>query len=367
MVKDSGILHYCFLHYYIKNSRTTIYLFPILEHEETHNKNNTVFVINFWRVTMKRFIKKSLFFILPVLCIFICMEFLLRHIPNDYKIKKEYLDKNAQNIEILCLGSSEVYYGINPIYFSKNGFNASHIAQTIESDLEILKKYQNKLKRMKYIIIPVSYITLYRNLHNNAETWRIKNYTLYYNIHTSTNIKDYSEVLSFDTVTNIQRLYSYYIKKKQEITTSELGFGANHPSTYQEDLIKGGEEYAKRYTRNNKKGFFLFDGNIELLKSIIQIAQNNKAVVIFFTPPMYYTCRDNLDYGQIERSINAISEIAKEYNNTIYINYMYDKTFIKSDYFDAAHLNEIGAEKQTKLLNNLIIYIEKYGLGRLKS
>jgi hypothetical protein len=308
---------------------------------------------------MKRFIKNTFFFILPILCIFICMEFLLRNIPNDYKIKKEYLDKNAPNIEILCLGSSEVYYGINPVYFGKNGFNASHIGQTIESDLEILKKYRNKMSRLKYIIIPVSYITLYRNLHNNAETWRIKNYIIYYDMHASADIKDHSEVLSFDAVTNLRRLYSYYIRKKQEITASESGFGANHPSTYQEDLIKGGEEDAKRYTRNNRKGFLLFDGNIELLKSIIHLARNNNAVVIFFTPPMYYTCRDNLDYGQMEKSINAISEITKEYKNAVYINYLDDKTFIKSDYFDAAHLNDIGAQKLTKLLNRLILDIEK--------
>lgn len=41
---------------------------------------------------------------------------------------------------------------------------------------------------------------------------------------------------------------------------------------------------------------------------------------------------------------------------------MYDNTFIKSDFYDADHLNEIGAEKLTKLLNKLINNIEKYGL-----
>ena len=42
---------------------------------------------------------------------------------------------------------------------------------------------------------------------------------------------------------------------------------------------------------------------------------------------------------------------------------MYDKMFVKSDFYDADHLNEIGAEKLTKLLNNLITNIEKYGLN----
>jgi predicted metallo-beta-lactamase superfamily hydrolase len=98
------------------------------------------------------------------------------------------------------------------------------------------------------------------------------------------------------------------------------------------------------------------------LESIIQLAKKNKAVVIFFTPPAYYTYRENLNSDQLEKSIKAISKIAKEYNNTFYINYMYDKKFVKSDFYDADHLNEIGAKKLTKLLNNLINNIEKYGL-----
>ena len=51
----------------------------------------------------------------------------------------------------------------------------------------------------------------------------------------------------------------------------------------------------------------------------------------------------------------------------IYKNYMYDKMFIENDFYDADHLNEIGAEKLTKLLNNLIADIDKYGLYNVSS
>ena len=309
---------------------------------------------------MKRFIQKSFFFILPVLTVFICMEFLLRDIPNDYKLKKEFLDKYSYNIEILCLGSSHAYYGINPVYFSKNSFNGSHISQSIDYDLQIFKKYQNKLCSLKYVLIPISYSTLYSNLNKGVESWRVKNYSLYYKMHTSNNIKDYSEALSNNSGVNIKRLYSYYIKKKQEITSSELGFGLNYSSSNQEDLIKTGITAAKRHTI--EKDVLLFNENIHSLRSIIQLAQKNKSVVIFFTLPAYHTYRENLDPNQLENTVNAISKISKEYNNVIYKNYMDDKMFIESDFFDADHLNEIGAEKLTKLLNNLIMDIEKCGL-----
>jgi hypothetical protein len=308
---------------------------------------------------MKRFVKKSFFFILPVLSIFICMEFLLRDIPNDYKLKKEYLDKYSGYIEILCLGSSHAYYGINPVFFSKNSFNGSHISQTIDYDLQILKKYENKLENLKYILIPISYFTLYSNLNEGMESWRVKNYSLYYNIHTSNNIKDYSEVLSNDVSVNIKRLYSFYIQKKQEITCSQFGFGLNYSSNDQQNLINTGIAAANRH---KKKDDLFFNENIGSLSSIIQLAQKNKSVIIFFTPPAYYTYREKLDPDQLEKTAKAISKFTEEYNNAIYKNYMYDKKFSESDFYDADHLNEIGAEKLTKSLNNLIIDIEKYGL-----
>lgn len=323
------------------------------------HSNNHLFIFNFEVPPLKRFIKKSFFFILPVLFIIICIEFLLRDIPNDYKLKKTFLDKYSYNIEILCLGSSHAYYGINPIYFSKKSFNGSHISQSLDYDLQILKKYQNKLNSLKYILIPISYGTLYSNLNNGMESWRVKNYALYYNIHTSNNIKDYSEVLNNDAIVNIERLYSYYIKKKQEITSSELGFGLNYSSSNQQNLIKTGITAAKRHT---KKDVLLFKGNIDSLRAIIQLSKKNKSVVICFTLPAYHTYRENLAPDQLESTVNTISKISEEYNNVIYKNYMYDKMFIESDFFDADHLNEIGAEKLTKLLNILIIDIEKYGL-----
>ena len=292
------------------------------------------------------------------------MEFLLRDIPNDYKLKKDFLDKNSNNIEILCLGSSHAYYGINPVYFSKNSFNGSHISQSIDYDLQILKKYQNNLNNLKYILIPISYFTLYSKLDSGIESWRVKNYSLYYNIQTSNNIKDYSEVLSNSVNVNIKRLGSYYIKKKQAITCSELGFGQGYSLSNQRNLIKTGITASKRHT---KKDGLLFNENMDTLRSIIQLAKINKSVVIFFTPPAYYTYRENLNADQLEETVNAISKIAKEFNNVIYKNYMYDKMFIENDFYDADHLNEIGAEKLTKLLNNLIADIDKYGLYNVSS
>ncbi|HRB69044.1 MAG TPA: hypothetical protein PLC92_02955, partial [Chitinophagales bacterium] len=80
----------------------------------------------------------------------ISLELLLRDIPNDYSFKKNYLNTNSNNIEVLFLGSSHIYYGINPEYISQKSFNAAHISQSLNFDLAILEKYKDRWTNLKY-------------------------------------------------------------------------------------------------------------------------------------------------------------------------------------------------------------------------
>ena len=87
-------------------------------------------------------------FILPLIIIVLSFEILLDKIPNDYRYKKEYLDQNSDRIKVLFLGSSHVYFGINPTYISLNSFNASYYSQSLDYDFEILKKYSNNWSQL---------------------------------------------------------------------------------------------------------------------------------------------------------------------------------------------------------------------------
>ena len=89
---------------------------------------------------MKRFIIKSLLLLLPLAVVLVGVEYFLRLIPNDYSYKSQWLDSNSNKVKIWCLGSSHVYFGINPNYFSKESFNSGHVSQGIKFDHYILKK-----------------------------------------------------------------------------------------------------------------------------------------------------------------------------------------------------------------------------------
>lgn len=297
---------------------------------------------------MKKFIHKTIFFLLPIVIFFLLMEHLLRSIPNDYNYKMEYLNNNSNNITKLFLGDSHTYYGINPDFISGNSFNASHISQSIDLDYEIIKKYRNNWRRLKFIIIPIDYSTLFYRLSNSVEYWRIKNYNLYYDMHLSNSLSDNSELLSFTFISNLKRIYSYYFRKKTSITCSKLGFGNNKKSN---DLVKTGKTAALKHTILDLSNL---NKNIYIIEEIINFASENNIEIIFYTSPAYKTYVSNLNKSQLNLTVKTITELAESNNNCIYFNLLEDTHFSSADFSDANHLNSKGARKLSLRIDELL-------------
>lgn len=300
---------------------------------------------------MKKFIKNFLLFTIPLLILGLASEFLLRKIPNDYLFKKEFLDKNSDNINILFLGSSHAFYGINPAYISSNSFNASHMSQSLDYDFEILKKYKNQWSKLECIAIPISYFTLFYKLETGIEFWRIKNYSIYYGMKTSNKFIDHSEAFGNKLTFNLRRIDSYYIKGKSGISCSNLGWGLDYNSKNKSDLNGTGKSAAKRHSKKDEK---YFTENVNILKSIILFAKNKGVKVFLYTPPAYYTYTKELDSIQLNQTINTSINMANIYDNVTYHNFLLDSTFSSIAFFDADHLDEIGAKKLTNKIETLI-------------
>ena len=280
----------------------------------------------------------------------IIIEILLRQIPNDYLLKKEYLDAHSKELETLILGSSHSFYGINPIYFSSNTFNASHISQTLDYDYEILKKYQNNFKRLQNVICPISYLTLFTKLESLTDSWRIKNYVIYYDIKLSKSYRHNLEVLSNRFNVNLKRLVSYYLIGNSNISCTELGWGTGYKSEKAKDLEETGKKAALRHTGNVE----VYEDNKATLRSIIELCESNSINVILVTLPAFETYRQNLNSGQLKRTVETATDFANKYNNCHYLNLLESTEFDAKDFYDADHLNEIGVEKLSLLLNKAI-------------
>jgi hypothetical protein len=301
---------------------------------------------------MNQFIKKSLFFSAPVLVFIIIMELLLRNIPNDYSYKNNYLNQHSNQIETLFLGSSHAFYAVNPEFISSKSFNAAHIAQSLDYDIEILKKYANESDKLECIVVPIDYFSLYNRLETGVEKWRIKNYNIYYGLNNSTDLVENSEILNGKWNENIYRLDKFFRKNKSDISCNTLGWGTKNNSENAKDLIETGKSAANRHHKKSKS---FFDENVKLVEEIIAIAKSKKAKVLFYTCPAYKTYVSQLNKEQLQTTIATIQAIQKANSNVSYFNFLNDSSFTAQDFFDADHLNEKGAEKFTKKIDSILL------------
>lgn len=286
---------------------------------------------------MKRFVYDIAKFFLPLVALAVIMELSIRNIPNDYSYKNQYLTNHSDKIEVLFLGNSHAFYGINPKYIKGESFNAAYVSQTLDYDFKILKKYT--WGKLKCVVIPVDYFSLYMKLEQTTERWRVQDYEMYYGISSP---KVSTELFTHKLHSNLERVFSYYFRGKDGVTCSGKGWGTRYHSSESLDLVKTGIESAKRHTTDDDNNF---NTNLSTLGLIIEWARMRNVKIVLYTSPAYKTYVANLDKVRMERTIRAVESLGVEYHNLL-------NTDLKADdFYDADHLNEIGAEKFSKKLN----------------
>ena len=279
------------------------------------------------------------------------MEFTLRSFPNSYKLKSNYLNNNASSVETLILGSSHSYYGIDPKYFNSETFNAANISQSPYIDFTILKSYEKQLKGLKNIVIRLSYDTLFEQLRNTSEDWRLKDYKLYTTIALDYKFRHNSEVLSLGTSECLRVLKNYYLNDIPLLNCDSLGWGNNLSSRPKVDLKNAGEVAAKKHTAQS---WNLLDENISNFKSLMKWCKERNIKVFVVSLPMYKSYRDNIDNAQFNKMIEVGENLEAEFTNCKYFNYTASEKFSSNHFYDGDHLNANGAEKFSIIINNLI-------------
>lgn len=303
---------------------------------------------------MKKFLSKFFLILIPLLAGCILFEILLRNIPNNYKVKRYYLDHHADKIETLILGNSHALYGLNPEFLNDKSFNIAGLSQSINFDYYFLKKYEKQFENLKTVILPISYPSLIRRLESGPYSWRIKNYSIYYDWDENLSLRNRTEILSSRFRTHVNRIINYYWKGKTEISINHLGWGTNYKSTFGKDLILTGEVTALQHSLHKNERSFFYENKKTLLE-IIKWCKLRNIRIILFTPPAYSSYYQKLNQDQLNQTVTAVTEICASNPNCKYFNLLSDERFTDIDFFDADHLNEIGAKKLSDLFANELL------------
>ncbi len=298
---------------------------------------------------------KVLLFLLPVMVVFVLLEIALRAMPNDYKVKSAYLEEHAEEIEVLILGSSHAYYGIDPEYFSDPCFNAAFYSQTLRYDLEIVKKYQSRFEHLNTIILPISYFSLFSQLETGNAPYMVKKYNLYMGMDVSPALKDHMELLGIQLRKNLRKLGDYYLRGEDPITCTELGWGTTHNSIDNQDLEKTGASASLRHTLliENAAGEQEKE-NLESLRQLTGICHEKGIHLLLVTLPAYETYAQRLKSEHLDYMQEALNTLIDGNANLLYLDLLNDPAFAREDFYDADHMNEKGTQKLSLILNEAL-------------
>lgn len=307
---------------------------------------------------MKNFFIKLTIFLLPVLIVVLIFEYNLGNIQNSYNFKKSQIEKKLPEIEILVVGNSQAFYGINPGIWPIAGFNLANVSQSLQYDTYLIQHYVDQLPRLKFVVIPIEYLSLGYEMKDTLEEWRMFFYERYWAIRPlqfsildlrryslielygrSTTLKFAFKQFEVNLADNINRSGAY---ESEKVLSDPSEVAALKRIQYHNSLIK--EEY--------------YNQNILLLEQLLTTLKKKNITPVLISSPVstYYfklTDKEKLTFAE-----NTAQGIASQYNLK-YFNHMNDIRFVTSDFSDYDHLNVTGANKFSLILYDEITSISK--------
>lgn len=303
---------------------------------------------------MKKFIFNLMLFLLPIVIFIGLAECFYRTVPNNYSVKKENLIKKKAKIETLLFGDSHCFYGLNPIYFKKNTFNLSNVSQTIYFDKLLLDKYIKILPKLNYIVLCIEYTNLSQKDNTEEDIWRKYYYQNYMNLQVPLiNWYDFNQFF-LCTTQNPSRTLDLMLKyaKNGFINDSDAnGWVTNYKK---KDRIEP-ELIAKERAQQQEDGSVDFVANSERIDSIIRFCKQKKIKVIIVSMPQTHLYSSYLN----QKKLNMIFKTCRNFQtnnlkNVYYLNLFNEKRFSDEDFYDSDHLNEVGAKKCSKIVDEFI-------------
>lgn len=283
----------------------------------------------------------------------ITIEICDRKLPNAYKYKYEWMQQNANDVETLVLGNSHTYYGIQPKYLKGNAFNLANPSQLLEHDFFLLKYWSDKYVKLKTVILPISYFTLFAN---DIESYRCRYYRIYMDCDL---YPSYSFSYNFeiaDPKTALFKFSKFIFGINEEVDWFCDKYG-NEAFNFTSNRMVNWNKNDKRFAASAKTWKYT-QKNYRILEDIIKFCKDRDINLVLITTPCWHTYCSYLKERQLKKMYSMIHELQRKYK-FLYFDYLQDKRFTANDFFNGSHLSELGEIKFTKILDEDIRSVER--------
>ena len=275
------------------------------------------------------------------------LEFCVFHKNLNEMSFKNILMENETDIEVLILGNSHTFFGINPQWLSYKSINVANKSRKIETDFLILKKNIHKFKKLKTVIVPISYYTLF------TSELTVEEKRLYFNYYRLKEYKQnwYNNRISLHTplyeLVNDLKFISKFPSK-----LSYNGWRANNETyTFDKKII------AERIGDVDKKikDVKAIKLNSCYLDSLVNLCEKFKVKLVLVIPPYhpdFYKYSFNKYDQKNEELLKSLA-----FKKCIIFDGKSLKINSSSFFENVDHLNKNGAFLFTKKIDSLLIKI----------
>lgn len=289
---------------------------------------------------MGKFIRNLLAFALPIILYSILAATLMPYflsLANGPSTKQQitYSFENAINneYEMLILGNSRTYRGINPDSFQLKSFNFSHDADSYNQIYYKLKFLIDNQKSFNYVILGLDYFQF--SFKSNT-----RNY-VYADFFDSEYMND------FENSALIKKLEYHFsnINPKKILScfpTVDKPFMRKNGQ-----FIKPGFAREDNFVSRNIKrlGF-----QVKYFEKILEVCKSKGIKVFLVTLPTRINELNSYKEPELVEFNDFINQYVDD-DEIFYLNYSHIKGFETKDYTDITHLNEAAANRFTKKLD----------------
>lgn len=315
---------------------------------------------------MKRFILKTLvFLIIPILSIKI-FDFWLLSLDSLYKEKERQITSYAHEIEVLILGNSHNHYGIKPQEFDLFTFNAANVNQSLYFDRRITTKHIDSLVNLKFVLIGIDYHSFYFSSQGIRDYWSYLGHGITYRnkLYVFERLSPF--IFGFTPSISFKILKDYFYRKKKYKKERFLEYNVENGVSILDSCLNGflgrkGTDIQLFNSLDYKKRVDYFNNIISLstekdeilmdIEHLITELQNNNIKPILVTSPKFTDYNKFYNQKILEQNKKEINYLISKYNIEHW-DYLNDKRFEISNFYDYDHLNISGAEKFSKILNS---------------
>lgn len=300
---------------------------------------------------MKRFLLIIIAFLVPVAAFIVALEALVQTIPNSYSYKYQYVRSNGKSIQAVSLGHSQLYDDFMPEVFKLSSFNLCNSSQFYKEDFYILRELLPYMPNLKLVILPIGYVNV-KESEPNAFTERSTFYHEYMNIDFDGQIPIRYRYECFEPKRAFEKITSYYLHHIDIVGCDYMGRRNTHNLSDRHQSLDSANMLQLYTLKTHDQSEMMIWGESYLVE-IGMLLQSKGIQLILVSPPHYWTYLDAVNTEQKAFLQKHIKRYHQKFTFQ-YVNLEDDKRFVDEDFFDDAHLTELGAEKFTKILNERI-------------